>query len=88
MKITAVIILLVGLCFSSSSGRSLKPNFECPTGVVSWNPSPCVHCTCVNEVAQCSIRDCAVPSCLNAMHVVPPGECCPICPNGVQGPVP
>ena len=68
----------VGLCFSSSSGRSLNTYFECPTGVVSWSPSPCVHCTCVDEVAQCFIQDCAAPHCGN--YVVPQGRCCPVCP--------
>lgn len=80
MKIIAVITLLVGLCFSSSNGRSLNIH-ECPFGEDEWNPSPCVHCTCRDGVAQCFVQDCAAPDCDN--YIVPEGKCCPVCPpNG------
>ena len=88
MKITAT-VLIIGLSFSFSSGKSLEPvlsdNRPCPTGegvtvingIVSWQPDPCTHCTCTNGVTHCTIQDCAAPSCDN--YVVPTGKCCPVC---------
>ena len=85
MKIIAMILLLAGLAISLSTGKSL---IQCPTGdgvtvnndIVSWNPYPCVHCTCTNGVPRCAVQDCAAPSCEN--YFVPKGECCPVCPPG------
>ena len=59
MKISAT-VLLTGLSFSFSSGKSLEPVLSdnskpCPTGegvtvsngIVTWQPDPCTHCILV-----------------------------------------
>ena len=48
----------------------------------NWRPDPCTFCSCVNGKPLCSVRDCAAPSCSN--FVIPPGQCCPVCPNGSE----
>ena len=48
--------------------------------LLSWKPSPCVYCTCVNGRSQCVIQECAHPPCDNYVGVK--GSCCPVCPQG------
>lgn len=84
MKIITTVILLIGLATPFSSGKVLPPGIAvdnpCPPGEVSWRPTPCTHCSCVNGESRCVIQDCAAPYCEN--YVVPQGRCCPVCPPG------
>ena len=48
--------------------------------LLSWKPSPCEFCTCVNGRPRCGIQDCAAPFCEN--YVTVKGRCCPVCPPG------
>ena len=90
MKIIATVLLLIGLIFSISNGKSLEPvlsgnNRPCLTGegvtvingIISWRPDPCTHCTCNNGVTHCTVQHCAPPPCDD--YVVPEGKCCPVC---------
>ena len=91
MKISVTILLLIGLDFSFSSGKSLEPavlsdySKPCPigegatvsNGFVTWQPDPCTQCTCINGVTNCVTQHCTPPPCNN--HVVPAGKCCPVC---------
>ena len=93
MMKTAAIILLLGLsfCFSSTNGKSIQLQNEEPVfndnddGMEDgcsnkFNQGPCVFCSCVGGQPRCLTKLCAAPSCSD--YVTPPGQCCPICPNG------
>ena len=81
MKIAVTILLLIGLSFCFSSAKSITAilSEECGSKL-NWRPNPCTFCSCVNGQPRCVIQDCAFPPCSN--YVVPPGQCCPVCPNG------
>ena len=87
MKIVAIILLLIGLSFCFSSAKSITPVLSDDDGErdecgskLNWKPDPCTFCSCVNGRPRCFIVDCAPPPCSN--FEVPPGQCCPVCPNG------
>ena len=88
MKTAATVLLLIGLSFCFSSVESIQSVFddydvkdECSSKFnQNWRPDPCTFCSCDNGKPRCFAQKCAVPLCSN--YEVPPGQCCPICPNG------
>lgn len=88
MKITITILLLAGLTISFGLDFDLTSTPPCPTGsdvtikdgVATWKPDPCTLCTCPDKTPMCAKIDCVDPPCSD--YVTPPGQCCPICPNG------
>ncbi|XP_078655694.1 kielin/chordin-like protein [Branchiostoma floridae x Branchiostoma belcheri] len=53
-----------------------------PVGA-TYQPNPCTFCSCpyAGATPSCAVMDCAPPPCEN--YVVPPGECCPVCPTPI-----
>uniref|UniRef100_G1Q6F1 Kielin cysteine rich BMP regulator n=1 Tax=Myotis lucifugus TaxID=59463 RepID=G1Q6F1_MYOLU len=46
----------------------------------TWQPEPCVTCTCQAGTVRCQGPSCPELSCLESY--TPPGECCPVCRPG------
>ncbi|XP_058580326.1 kielin/chordin-like protein isoform X1 [Neofelis nebulosa] len=48
----------------------------------TWQPEPCVICTCQAGTVRCQGPSCAELNCLESY--TPPGECCPVCRPGCE----
>ncbi|XP_070473753.1 kielin/chordin-like protein isoform X1 [Equus przewalskii] len=48
----------------------------------TWQPEPCVICTCQAGTVRCQGPSCSELNCLESY--TPPGECCPICRPGCE----
>ncbi|XP_078295831.1 kielin/chordin-like protein isoform X2 [Panthera onca] len=48
----------------------------------TWQPEPCVICTCQAGTMRCQGPSCAELNCLESY--TPPGECCPVCRPGCE----
>ncbi|XP_036184640.1 kielin/chordin-like protein isoform X1 [Myotis myotis] len=57
----------------------------CPEGPgagETWQPEPCVTCTCQAGTVRCQGPSCPELTCLESY--TPPGECCPVCRPGCE----
>ncbi|KAK1335156.1 LOW QUALITY PROTEIN: hypothetical protein QTO34_004736 [Cnephaeus nilssonii] len=57
----------------------------CPDGPragETWQPEPCVTCTCQAGTVRCQGPSCPELNCLESY--TPPGECCPVCRPGCE----
>nr|XP_040147576.1 kielin/chordin-like protein isoform X1 [Ictidomys tridecemlineatus] len=57
----------------------------CPEGRragETWQPEPCVTCTCQAGTVRCQGSSCSELNCLESY--TPPGECCPVCRPGCE----
>ncbi|CAL1542787.1 unnamed protein product [Lymnaea stagnalis] len=71
---------------ATSAGSGTTPT-EAPNacqGLTKPQEGPCLKCRCVSDTAQpkyeCTVTECMRGQCVDG-HT-PPGECCPVCPNG------